>query len=92
VGELVTYAFEIPAYQRAYAWEEDQVRELLDDLFHAMNDDTASGGMYFLGSIVLIKSPNDPLYAEAARRSGTFLDNRGRPVVKIVLCGADADL
>jgi hypothetical protein len=31
-------------------------------------------------------------YAEAQRRSGTFLDSLGRPVIKIVLCGADADL
>jgi hypothetical protein len=31
-------------------------------------------------------------YAEAQRRSGTSLDSPGRPVVKIVLCGADADL
>jgi hypothetical protein len=55
-----TYAFEIPQYQRPYAWEEDQTRELLSDLLNAMDDD-ASSGVYFLGSIVLIKSPSDPL-------------------------------
>lgn len=26
------FAFEIPAYQRPYAWEEDQARELLEDI------------------------------------------------------------
>ncbi|WP_292115130.1 DUF262 domain-containing HNH endonuclease family protein [Mesorhizobium sp.] len=51
------YAFEIPAYQRPYAWETDQVRELLNDLLDAMDDPDTSGGVYFLGSIVLIKAP-----------------------------------
>ena len=50
------YAFEIPVYQRPYAWEEEQVRELLTDLEEAMG----GGGVYFLGSIVLIKSPGPP--------------------------------
>ena len=55
-----TYAFEIPPYQRPYAWEQDQARELLSDLLDAMDNKDASGGIYFLGSIVLIKSPTDP--------------------------------
>lgn len=50
------YAFEIPAYQRPYAWEVEQVRDLLADLVEAMDGD----GVYFLGSIVLIKSPGLP--------------------------------
>ena len=62
------YAFEVPSYQRSYAWEEDQVRELLSDLLDAMdnkrnnkrNNKRKSGGVYRLGSIGLIKSPNDP--------------------------------
>ncbi len=54
------YAFEIPSYQRPYAWEEQQVQELLTDLLDAMDNGTENGGVYFLGSIVLIKSPNDP--------------------------------
>jgi hypothetical protein len=55
-----SYAFEIPAYQRPYAWEEDQARELLSDILAAMDNAEVSGGIYFLGSIVLIKSPSDP--------------------------------
>jgi hypothetical protein len=54
------YAFEIPAYQRPYAWEIEQARELLADLLDAMDDPSTSGGVYFLGSIVLIKSPSSP--------------------------------
>lgn len=54
------YAFEIPAYQRPYAWEEEQARDLLTDLLEAMDNVAASGNAYFLGSIVLIKSPGSP--------------------------------
>lgn len=62
IGQIFddAYAFEIPAYQRPYAWEIDQVQDLLNDLLDAM-DSQDSSGVYFLGSIVLIKSPNDPL-------------------------------
>ena len=47
------YLFEIPVYQRPYAWDTEQVADLLDDLLYAMrrNGDEP----YFLGSIVLIK-------------------------------------
>ena len=48
------YFFEIPLYQRPYAWTTEHVEELLDDLIDAMR--RASDAPYFLGSIVLIKS------------------------------------
>lgn len=47
------YLFEIPVYQRPYAWETEQVDNLLDDLLFAMRRD--EDAPYFLGSIVLIK-------------------------------------
>ena len=50
------YRFEVPRYQRPYAWEEEQVDELLDDLLAAMERDPDAP--YFLGSIVLIKDEN----------------------------------
>jgi uncharacterized protein with ParB-like and HNH nuclease domain len=57
------YLFEIPAYQRPYAWTTEQTSELLDDLMTAMGSsesiDTASP--YFLESIVLIKDPTRAL-------------------------------
>lgn len=51
------YLFEIPAYQRPYAWTTEQATELLDDLLTAMGDDGEMEEIspYFLGSIVLIK-------------------------------------
>ncbi|HEY7387094.1 MAG TPA: DUF262 domain-containing protein, partial [Bryobacteraceae bacterium] len=53
-----TYAFEIPAYQRPYAWEDAQAQELLTDFVEAMDN---GDDVYFLGSIVLIKEPHKPL-------------------------------
>lgn len=53
-----SYQFEIPSYQRPYAWTTEQTEELFDDLVSAMQDARASGTttQYFLGSIVLIKT------------------------------------
>ena len=53
------YEFRIPVYQRPYAWELEQVGELLDDLVTAMHRDDDEP--YFLGSIVLIKRDGEPL-------------------------------
>jgi hypothetical protein len=61
IGDIFSdaYEFEIPPYQRPYAWEEEQTRELLNDLLEAMDNRDASGGLYFLGSIVLVKLPTE---------------------------------
>ena len=53
------YLFEIPLYQRPYAWTTEQVDELLDDLKDAMRRDNEAP--YFLGSVVLIKDDHDTL-------------------------------
>ena len=54
------YAFTIPPYQRPYAWEIQQANELFDDLLDAMEPNSRSEGLYFLGSIVLVKTPAKP--------------------------------
>ena len=60
------YRFEIPDYQRPYAWEIDQAGELLDDLRHATRDirgveAVSDAPPYFMGSIVVIKDGDNPL-------------------------------
>ena len=52
-----SYLFEIPEYQRPYAWTTEQVSDLIDDLFYSMGKDEPIGEVppYFLGSIVIIK-------------------------------------
>jgi len=48
------FDFEIPDYQRPYAWQVDQAAQLLDDLEDAL--DGMDDEPYFLGSIVLVKT------------------------------------
>ena len=57
------YRFEIPEYQRPYAWTTEQTGELLDDLLHAMGhvESVSDAAPYFLGSIVIIKNSLEPL-------------------------------
>ncbi|MDR0528880.1 MAG: DUF262 domain-containing protein [Zoogloeaceae bacterium] len=57
-----SYQFEIPDYQRPYAWTTEQAGELFDDLVSAMQDARVTGAssQYFLGSIVLIKNDREP--------------------------------
>jgi hypothetical protein len=57
-----SYQFEIPDYQRPYAWTTEQAGELFDDLISVMQDARISGAtsQYFLGSIVLIKNDREP--------------------------------
>lgn len=52
-----SYQFQIPDYQRPYAWTLEQTEELFTDLVEAMRDarETGAERQYFLGSIVLIK-------------------------------------
>jgi hypothetical protein len=56
-----SYQFEIPDYQRPYAWTTEQAGELFDDLVSAMRDARVAGSssQYFLGSIVLIKNDRE---------------------------------
>ena len=55
------YRFEIPDYQRPYAWTTEQTSELLDDLLYAMGraENVSDASPYFLGSIVIVKEEDD---------------------------------
>lgn len=53
------FDFVIPAYQRPYAWTDDQALELFDDL-HSFYLAEPEDDSYFLGSIVLIKAEGKP--------------------------------
>jgi uncharacterized protein with ParB-like and HNH nuclease domain len=86
IGDIFSdlYQFEIPPYQRPYAWEEEQTRELLADLLDAMDNRDVSGGLYFLGSIVLVKQP-----AEAQAR---VIDGQQRLTTLTILLSVLRDL
>jgi uncharacterized protein with ParB-like and HNH nuclease domain len=56
------FHFEVPAYQRPYAWEREHVDQLVDDLVRWANDEAGKKdedkSPYFLGSIVLEQAGN----------------------------------
>lgn len=57
--------YRIPEYQRPYVWEQDQVKELLEDTMDAYKSNEEA--QYFLGSMVLKineKTDNDVTYNE----------------------------
>lgn len=61
IFNLTNYQFEIPSYQRPYAWGKDQVLELIDDLCDAFPYPLESNHHdYFFGSIILIKEEGKP--------------------------------
>lgn len=57
------YVFNIPGYQRPYAWGSEQARDLFEDLvgfFEGRSHEIENVPPYFLGSIVLIKAESEP--------------------------------
>ena len=54
ICDLMGKNFVIPHYQRGYRWEEQEVTELLDDLW-AFNNDPEGGDFYCLQPIVLLE-------------------------------------
>ena len=52
------FDYYIPAYQRPYAWTEEETETLFDDLYDFFQN--AKEDNYFLGSIVLIKDDEKP--------------------------------
>lgn len=51
IQEIFSMWYSIPDYQRAYVWDTDQVRDLLEDTFAAFHEN--KDAQYFLGSMVL---------------------------------------
>lgn len=49
--------YQIPDYQRPYAWDKDNLSDLIDDLTNAYIND--KNGDYFCGSLVLVNNDRD---------------------------------
>lgn len=56
------YRFEVPDYQRPYAWTSEETADLLNDIKNAADDAETPKDTdpYFLGSVVLTKSRHNP--------------------------------
>ncbi|GHG22417.1 DUF262 domain-containing protein [Paracoccus aerius] len=60
IGHLISdRKIEVPAYQRSFAWEIDQITDLLRDISDAIR---ANSPEYFLGTIVLTPAENDKVH------------------------------
>ncbi len=55
---FATKVFEIPKYQRSFAWEKENIRELYEDIIEAI--DTKSS--HYIGTIVLAKTDRTNIY------------------------------
>ena len=53
------FDYEIPSFQRPYAWTEEEAGDLFDDLYDFYVNE-AEDEQYFLGSIVLVKEDDKP--------------------------------
>lgn len=53
------FDYDIPSFQRPYAWTEEETGELFDDLFDFYENEEADE-QYFLGSVVLVKEDDKP--------------------------------
>src|SRR5271157_2155474 len=71
IGELLSEdPLMVPVNQRAYAWQEEHVNELLQDLAGAIGSDVPD---YFLGTIVLTQSEGGlPEVADGQQRLATI--------------------
>lgn len=83
IGKIFSSDFEyhIPSYQRPYAWTVDQADELFEDLYSFYQTEKEEG--YFLGSLVLIKTENEP--------KSEVIDGQQRLTTLTILLAAIAD-
>lgn len=90
IREIFNMWYCIPDYQRAYVWDTDQVRDLLDDTISAYRENKEA--QYFLGSMVLKineKSENNVSYTEYELLDG---QQRITTVFLILACMRDMPL
>jgi uncharacterized protein with ParB-like and HNH nuclease domain len=51
--------YEVPYYQRPYAWEEENAEDLFDDLLTAFQSARAGNDSHFLGSVLFNEGETD---------------------------------
>lgn len=59
IGELSNWKFSIPNYQRGYRWTEQQVKELLDDIWEFSNNERENSNIYCLQPLVVCEKTRD---------------------------------
>ena len=65
------FFYQIPDYQRPYAWDKDNLSDLIDDLFNAYQNNKEE--KYFCGSLVLVKNEQRYDIIDGQQRITTFI-------------------
>lgn len=56
IREIFQFNYIVPLYQRNYAWTDDEIHQLLRDIYENFNKN--SDGFYFIGTLVVLKRKN----------------------------------
>ncbi len=59
----------VPLYQRAYAWEEKEIVQLIHDIYYMEQDDS---GKYYLGSLIVSRSDDEYEVIDGQQRLTTL--------------------
>lgn len=67
------FFYQVPDYQRPYAWDKDNIADLIDDLLNAYQNN--ENEKYFCGSLVLVNNQKDNRYdiIDGQQRITTFI-------------------
>jgi hypothetical protein len=89
VGEIAEadVSYVVPIYQRNYAWREEQIEQLVDDVWTAAQD--AAQDQYFLGNLVVAEAP--ALGAHGTGRALEVIDGQQRLTTLLLLLHALGD-
>lgn len=88
IREIFSMWYAIPDYQRAYVWDTDQVRDLLDDTMEAYHEN--KDAQYFLGSMVL--KINEKMDRGVSYTEYELLDGQQRLTTMLMLLACMRDL
>jgi len=81
----------VPPYQRPYAWEENQVKKLIDDIYEKFLEKDSTGYYpYFIGGIVL--SQESILGQERSSKSLEVIDGQQRLTTVILILASIVQL
>lgn len=62
INKLIKEKFVIPTYQRGYRWDEQQVTDLLNDVYEFMDKGNIQNGEYYCLQPIVVKKREDGKY------------------------------
>lgn len=74
INKLIKERFFIPTYQRGYRWDEQQVKELLEDVYEFMHKGNTQAGEFYCLQPIVVKKRTDGRYdvIDGQQRLTTF--------------------